>query len=267
MKRKPAVGGKFYPQDPDALLRNVKSHTPKVGRKVRAIGIVVPHAGFFYSGDVAGSVYAKIEILDTVVLLGPNHTGRGPLVSLMLKGIWDMPAGEIGIDALLARSIFEASPLVEADVVAHQNEHSLETQIPFIQYFRKDFKIVPICLKKISLDNCRILSEAIMAGLKKLKRTALIVASSDMTHYESHESASKKDNLAIAQILKRNPEGLFHTVQENQISMCGVVPATVMLMTGNQLGAEKAKLIQYMTSGQVSGRMDHVVGYAGMIIQ
>ena len=266
MKRQPAVAGKFYPRNPDALLREVRSHIPKTKRKNRVIGVISPHAGFIYSGDVAGSVYASIEIPDTVILLGPNHTGLGPAVSLMPKSIWAMPLGEVEIDGSLARAIIEASPLVEADTRAHQYEHSLETQIPFIQYFRKDFKIVPICLHQISLGTCRTLSEAILAGLKKLNRTALIIASSDMTHYESHKRASQKDKLAIAQVLKRNPESLFRTVRDNRISMCGVIPATVMLMAVNQLGAQNAALVQYMTSGQVSGDMDHVVGYAGMTV-
>ena len=266
MKRQPAVAGKFYPSNPKALVRDVKSHIPKAEGENRVIGVISPHAGFVYSGDVAGSVYASIEIPDTVLLLGPNHTGRGPAVSLMPEGAWAMPLGEVEIDAPLARAILDASPSVEADTRAHQYEHSLETQIPFLQHFHKDFKIVPICLQRISLDTCRAVSEAILAGLKKQDCTALIVASSDMTHYESHESASQKDKLAIAQVLKLDPEGLFRTVRENNISMCGVVPATVMLMVGNRLGAENAALIQYTTSGQVSGDMDHVVGYAGMTV-
>ena len=266
MKRKMAVAGKFYPRDSEELLCNIKSCTPEVKQKNRAIGVLTPHAGFIYSGDVVGSVLASIEIPDTIILLGPNHTQQGPRVSLMHEGTWDSPLGEVEIDASLARTILETPSPIKADMLAHQYEHSLETQIPFIQHFRKDFKIIPICLQHISLNTCRTVSTAILAGIKKLNRNVLLIASSDMTHYEPHEKVEQKDKLAIAQILKLDPEGLYLTVRENSISMCGVIPTTIMLMTGNQLGAKNATLIKYTTSGKVTGKMNQVVGYAGMTI-
>ncbi|MFQ5673853.1 MAG: AmmeMemoRadiSam system protein B [Nitrospinales bacterium] len=267
MKRDPAVAGQFYPADPRSLLEEVRSHVETPGRKMRAMGLVSPHAGFMYSGDVAGAVYSRIEIPETLVILGPNHTGYGKPVSLMTEGKWSMPLGDVEIDAELARAILRASPLIHNDATAHLYEHSLETQLPFIQYFRKDFRFVPICLKRLSLRECRQVGQAIVSAAREMERTVLIAASSDMTHYESHESAGRKDRQCIDQILKRDAEGLYETVRRNDISMCGVNPVTVMLMACNDLGAQHAELVQYMTSGEVSGDMERVVGYAGMIVR
>ena len=266
MNRDPAVAGRFYSFDSKSLFNEVQSHVEKQ-EKTRVKGIVSPHAGFIYSGDVAGAVYSRIEIPETLVIIGPNHTGNGEPISLMAKGVWSMPFGEAEIDAELAQAILKASPLIHDDSSAHLFEHSLETQLPFIQYFREDFRFVPICIKLLSLSDCEVISRAIVSAIKQVGRSFLIVASSDMTHFESHESASRKDHQCINQILKRDAEGLYETVHRSKISMCGVNPVTVMLMACNYLGARKSKLVKYMTSGEVSGDMDRVVGYAGMIIQ
>ncbi len=148
MKRDPAVAGQFYPQEAHALSDEIRKHIEGDVAKSRAIGIVSPHAGFMYSGDVAGAVYSRIEIPDTVILIGPNHTGAGQRVSVMTEGTWSMPFGDLEIDAELAEAICAASPEIHSDAQAHRYEHSLETQLPFLQYFRKDFKIVPICLMR-----------------------------------------------------------------------------------------------------------------------
>ena len=267
MIREPAVAGRFYPDDPQILRDDVKSHIDETAQKNSAIGVVSPHAGFRYSGDVAGSVFSRLEIPDTVILLGPNHTGFGERISLMSSGSWSMPFGELEIDRELAQAILEASPRILDSPPAHQHEHCLETQLPFLQYFRKDFKMVPICLKKLSLEECRVLSEAISRAVKKTGKRVLIVASSDMSHYETHAAASAKDRKAIDQILKLDAEGLYETVEKNAISMCGVNPVTVMLMVSREMGAAHAELVNYMTSGDTSGNFDQVVGYAGMIVR
>ena len=266
MKRKPTVAGSFYPNNPNALMKNLRSQLPQNTQKQAVIGVVCPHAGFLYSGTVAGAVYASIEIPKTIILIGPNHTGTGPPISVMSKGQWEMPQGPVEIDTTLANDILESSPDLEDDFIAHCREHSLETQIPFLQYFRQDFKIVPICIQKISLNQCQTISRAILSGMKKLKQKVLIVASSDMSHYESYETVSRKDKLAITRILDRDPKALFEIVDTNRISMCGLIPTTVMLMTANELGAKYSKLIHYTTSGEVTRDMDRVVGYAGIII-
>lgn len=264
--RQPAVAGRFYPADPDSLTKEIQRHIEEGQEKIPVIGIVSPHAGFMYSGDVAGAVYSRIEIPKTLIIIGPNHTGQGHSVSLMAQGTWSMPFGEVEIDSDLARAILNSSKHIYEDEKGHLNEHSLETQLPFLQYFSKEFKIVPICLAGLSLEVCEDVSRAIVDAVKKLERKVLIVSSSDMTHYESHESASEKDRHAIEQVLKRDAKGLYETVRRENISMCGVIPVTVMLMCGNSLGATHSELMKYMTSGEVSGDYDHVVGYAGMIV-
>jgi len=267
MARPPAVAGRFYPDDPVALLEEVQRHLEPKTPKVNAKGVIAPHAGFMYSGDVAGSVYSRIEIPDTVILLGPNHTGMGERIALYSRGTWIMPFGDLEIDAHLAKTILKNTPIAHESEDAHRLEHSLETQLPFLQYFRKQFKLVPLCLMRLSLDECQILAKGIVRAVQSCERTVLIVASSDMTHYESHSNASEKDHRAIDQILKMDPEGLFRTVEQEGISMCGVNPATVMLAACKELGATQAELAKYMTSGEVSGDMDQVVGYAGVIVR
>ena len=266
-QRQPAVAGRFYPAKREALVREVEAHIDPKVKKSPAIGIVAPHAGFMYSGDVAGAVYSKIEIPDTVILLGPNHTGQGEEVAVMTKGTWSMPMGDISIDREMANSICEETSLAKEDSSAHQHEHSLETQLPFLQYFKKEFQIVPICLRRIKVSVCKVLSEGIVRAVTRLGKPVLLVASSDMTHYESHDKAGKKDRMAIECIQKRDPVGLSETVRSEKITMCGVNPVTVMLYCSDSLGAKEAELVKYMTSGEVGGDMEKVVGYAGMIIR
>ena len=253
MTRKPAVAGRFYPNDPKALLEDVRGHLEEHENKVSALGVVAPHAGFMYSGDVAGSVYSRIEIPERVILLGPNHTGQGQRISVMTEGRWSMPFGDLDIDTELAGKILKHLPEARPDELAHQHEHSLETQLPFLQYFRKEFRIVPVCLMRLSWDQCRDLGRALAKAIQSVQGPVLLVASSDMTHYESHDDASRKDGKAIDRILDLDPQGLFDTVRDHQISMCGVNPATAMLVCSKELGATRAKLSRYMTSGEVSG--------------
>ena len=267
MARPPAVAGRFYPADPQALLEEVQGHLDHKTPKVCAKGVIVPHAGFMYSGGVAGTVYSRIEIPDTVILIGPNHTGMGERIAVSTSGSWIMPFGDLEIDSNLSKSILENLPIAHESEDAHRLEHSLETQLPFLQCLRKQFKIVPICLMRLDFDECRMLANAIVRAVKSCERNVLVVASSDMTHYESHASASEKDHRAIEQILKMDPEGLFRTVEEEGITMCGVNPATVMLIVCKQLGATQAELTRYMTSGEVSGNRDQGVGYAGMVVR
>lgn len=266
-KRQPAVAGRFYPAQREALVSEVEAHIERDAKKCRALGIVAPHAGFMYSGDVAGAVYSRVEIPDTVILIGPNHTGQGEPVAVMTEGTWSMPMGDIVIDRELANAICEETVIAKKDSSAHLHEHSLETQLPFLQYFKKEFQIVPICLMRMKVSSCKALSEGIVRAVNRLGKRVLLVASSDMTHYESHDSATIKDRMAIKCVQSRDPAGLFETVQSEKITMCGVNPVTVMLHCSESLGAREAELVKYMTSGEVSGDMEKVVGYAGMIIK
>ncbi len=267
MARQPAVAGTFYPDDPQELREEVRRHLPPDAGKVQARGVIAPHAGFKYSGDVAGSVYSRIEIPDTVILIGPNHTGMGERISLMAHGTWSMPLGDLEIDTPLAEAILKYLPMARDNEAAHRKEHSLETQLPFLQYFRREFTFVPMCLMRLDWDECRMLGEALVRAIRDVDRPVLMVASSDMTHYETHASASEKDHKAIDRILEMDPAGLFQTVEREGITMCGANPATAMLTACRELGATRAELTKYMTSGEVSGDMGHVVGYAGVIVQ
>ena len=265
--RTPAVAGKFYPENPIELKKKVASHLGNLSKKKRkAIGVVSPHAGFIYSGDVVGAVYSQIEVPETVILLGPNHTGLGENISVMTEGTWSMPMGNISIDEVLATQLCKETSLAKPNSVAHQFEHSLETQLPFLQYLRKNFLIVPICLKKVDYSICKKLSKGIVNALEQTEKSALIIASSDMTHFESHKIAGEKDKKAIVKIENRDAQGLDETVRQEQISMCGVNPVTVMLLCSEKMGAQKAELIEYKTSGEVNGDKSRVVGYAGVIV-
>jgi len=267
MARPPAVAGRFYPEDPQALLEEVQRHLELETPKASAKGVIAPHAGFMYSGDVAGSVYSRVEIPETVILLGPNHTGMGERIAISCHGSWIMPFGDLEVDANLAKAILENLPIARENEDAHRLEHSLETQLPFLQYFRKQFRFVPICLMRLNLEECLMLARSIVQAIRSCDRSALIVASSDMTHYESHSSASEKDHRAIDQVLNMDPEGLFRVVEGEGITMCGVNPATVMLAACKEMGATQAELAKYMTSGEISGNMDQVVGYAGVVVR
>ena len=267
MARPPAVAGRFYPADPQALLEEVQRYLDDDIPKVSVKGVIVPHAGFMYSGGVAGAVYSQIEIPGTVILIGPNHTGMGERIAISSSGSWIMPFGDLEIETNLAKAILENLPIARESEHAHRLEHSLETQLPFLQYFRKQFKFVPICLMRLNFEECRMLATAIVRAVQLCERNVLIVASSDMTHYESHACASEKDHKAIDQIIKMDPEGLFRTVEEEGITMCGVNPAIVMLAACKELGATQAELARYMTSGEVSGDIDQVVGYAGVVVR
>jgi AmmeMemoRadiSam system protein B len=280
MLRQPAVAGHFYKGTKEALKRQVEEFVISA-EKVRALGILSPHAGLMYSGAVAGAVYSSVELPDTFVLIGPNHTGLGSPVSIMCKGGWETPLGAVDIDEPLARSILSRSPRMHEDSLAHLREHSLEVQLPFIQYFKKSSKIVPIQMLDTRLETClevgRAVGEAIAeCGMRNAEygselRTPnselpLIVASSDMSHYERAAAAKQKDYEAIRNILDLDPEGLYTTVKKQGITMCGCGPAVAMLAACKILGAKEAKLVRYANSGEVSGDYEQVVGYAGIIV-
>jgi AmmeMemoRadiSam system protein B len=265
--RKPAVAGYFYPGEPEALRSELdrclsKKHPPKT----KAIGIVVPHAGYKYSGGVAGEVYGRVEIPDKLVVLSPNHTGEGAAYALMPEGEWLTPLGSARIDSDLAGRFQRHCPLLEDDAEAHRSEHSLEVQIPFLQRLKKDFSFVPLTLSYIPYVQCEELGRALARTVRETAEPVLIVASSDMNHYESQEVAEKKDFLAIRRIEALDPQGLYETVRRERISMCGIIPTTVMLVAARELGAKKGELVRHATSGDVTGDYGSVVGYAGLVI-
>lgn len=265
--RKPAVAGHFYPADPQKLKNQLAVFIRETSEKIRASGIVVPHAGYIYSGGVAGKVYSQIIIPDRLIILAPNHTGLGPPFSINTQGAWETPLGECNIDEELAKKLMGEFPLLEADHLAHVREHSLEVQLPFLQYLKKSFSFVPITLSHGRYKQCEALGSAMAKVLSDEKEPVLIIASSDMNHYEEHNYTLKIDQLAIDKMMKLDPQELYDTVHENNISMCGIIPATTMLATTHHLGARKTILVDHTTSGPVSGDYERVVGYAGIIIQ
>jgi len=290
MLRHPAVAGQFYKGSPDALRKQVQEFILPGAVKTKALGIVSPHAGLIYSGSVAGAVYSRIELPDTFVLIGPNHTGLGAPVSLMARGQWETLLGLVEIDETLAASILSKSPRIQEDSLAHLREHSLEVQLPFIQHFKKDFKIVPIQMMDTRLETCKEVGRAVADAIKSRGQESgargqgkdersrqlsdhrsfnnvLIIASSDMSHYEQAAIAKEKDFMAIHQLLNLDPEGLYHVIKENGITMCGYGPAVAMLVACKLLGATRAELIKYANSGEVSGDFDQVVGYAGIVVE
>jgi AmmeMemoRadiSam system protein B len=267
MKRNPAVAGQFYPLRAASIEKQVFELIDKKAARENAIGIVAPHAGYIYSGPVAGSVYSKVELKPTYIIIGPNHTGRGKPYSIMSEGEWTMPQGEVKIDGELAKTLLSKSEFLEEDFLAHAYEHSIEVQLPFLQYFKKEFRFVPIIISYAEGHVYQAIGREIASTLKTLKRDALIIASSDMTHYESHQDAHSKDMKAIEAILKLDEEGLIRQVEELDISMCGYAPVAAMLSAAKELGAKSAELVKYQTSGDTTGDYSSVVGYAGIIVK
>jgi AmmeMemoRadiSam system protein B len=266
MERKPAVAGTFYPANAASLERLVKEFSVPEEKRVKARGIVSPHAGYIYSGSVAGRVYASVEIPEAVIVIGPNHTGSGSKAGIISEGVFSMPGFTMEIDHELAASIMQNSDMIEEDSDSHAHEHSLEVQLPFIHYHNPSARFVPICVMGRGYDFVSSLGNALAKSIKDSGKDVLIVASSDMTHYESNEIARKKDNLAIEKVTSLDPLGLMKITIERDISMCGVIPVAIMLISAKQLGAKKAKLIDYKTSGEVTNDYDEVVGYAGIMV-
>ncbi|HAM32013.1 MAG: AmmeMemoRadiSam system protein B [Deltaproteobacteria bacterium RBG_16_66_15] len=264
MKRMPAVAGQFYPGTASGLSRALLTLTREVKERVAAIGVVSPHAGYVYSGAVAGEVFSSIHVPERSILFCPNHTGAGEDAAVMSHGTWLMPWGEVPIDEELAAKLENACPLLREDPSAHAREHSIEVQIPFLHRFRPDIRFVPVALGRLSLEECRELGESVADAVSGDAERPLLVASSDMSHYVPDAVARKKDRMAIDRMLALDPEGLYRTVRTERISMCGVLPATVVLYAALRLGATSARLIRYATSGDVSREFDQVVGYAGL---
>ena len=266
MIRKPVVAGQFYPQTQEGINKMLSKMIAPNEEKEDAKGIILPHAGYVYSGYVAGATISKVDVKKTAVILGADHTGEGKRFSIMTKGSWMTPLGEAKIDTEIAESVLKESSLLKDDSLSHLHEHSIEVEVPFLQYMRKDIKIVPITISKGDIKEYQKLAEEIVRGFKKIGRCALFVASTDMTHYESKESVEEKDRLAIDAILALDEEKLFRTVEENNISMCGVAPTCVLISICKNLGAKKSGLVKYQTSGDMSGDYASVVGYAGFVI-
>ena len=267
MIRFPAVAGQFYPSDPQelsALVRQYTENRPSES-KLRVRACLVPHAGYVYSGHVAGAVFSQILVPDTILLLGVRHYPRGEALAVMSKGSWRTPLGDVPIDAELASRVRNACPLLREDAVAHRREHSLEVELPFLQVLNPGFKFVPLALGTARYEELAQVGEGIACVLRETTEDILVVTSSDMNHYEDDETTRKKDEKAIACLLQLDAKALYQVCREEEISMCGLGPAVAMLTAMGLTGAKNAQLIRYATSGDTFGDRSAVVGYAGLV--
>jgi AmmeMemoRadiSam system protein B len=266
MKRQPAVAGQFYAGSSKQLRSDLAEMMPETPATRKVVGIISPHAGYVYSGAIAGTIFSSIKIPTTVLILGPNHHGTGAGVALYPDGEWFTPLGTIHINSRLNSLLQHNVPFVQSDTAAHEFEHSLEVQVPFIQYLQADATVSAICLGYRDYAAVRKIGEGIAAAIRSYGGDVLIVASSDMTHYESADSAKRKDGLALDRVLNFDPEGLLQVCRDEQITMCGVVPAAVMLVAAGLLGATQTELVAYGNSGDVTGDNRQVVGYAAVAV-
>jgi len=266
--RPPAVAGQFYEGTPDRLRAQVDAcfaANEETKAKRRFIGAVVPHAGLMYSGHVAAAFYALAELPKRFVILCPNHTGFGHFAAINREGSWRTPFGDAKIDTPLADALMSRAPILADDWRAHAREHSLEVQLPFLQQLLgSDFTFVPICLGAHRYDYCEIVGNAIADVARD--QPVGIVASSDLNHYEDQKETLRKDQIAIDAVLALDPKELWRVVDEYDISMCGFIPTTTMLIAAKQLGATRAELIKHATSGDVNRDYSHVVGYASILV-
>ena len=265
MLRQTAVAGHFYPADKKLLEKELKKMLVIGENRQKVLGLLAPHAGYVYSGPCAGLGYGRVIMSETVIILGVNHRGHGVPLAVDGNDFWETPIGNVVINSELRSRLLSASNLFALDNEAGRLEHSLEVQVPFIQYLSPGSRILPITIAAHRLADLLAAGHAI-ASLFKENGNIMMVASSDMSHYIPAAQARELDFKAIEQLLKLDAQGLYRTVQENRISMCGVAPAVIMLAAAKEAGATKAELVCYTHSGAVSGDLAEVVGYASLII-
>lgn len=268
--RRPAVAGRFYPARAGVLSRDLDKYLAAeegaAGRIENALGCVVPHAGYIYSGPVAGAVYRRLPGRPSYIILCPNHFGRGAPLAMMSAGTWLTPLGEVHVDSALAGAVGRSCHLLAEDAEAHAEEHSLEVQLPFLQRTVKEFTFVPIALGVSGYAALESVGHGVAEAVKNAPGRVLIVASSDMNHYEPDGVTRVKDRKAIDRILALDPQGLYEVIRREDISMCGYGPTIAMLTAARELGAQGAELVKYATSADASGDRSAVVGYAGIIV-
>ncbi|HXY23927.1 MAG TPA: AmmeMemoRadiSam system protein B [Candidatus Acidoferrum sp.] len=267
MLRLPAVAGRFYPSNPKELTALVREYSRPDPQHppVEVKACLVPHAGYMYSGHVAGAVLARIALPKKMIVLGVRHYPRGEPVAILSSGAWRTPLGDAPIDEAMAADLRGICPLLREDSVAHSGEHSLEVQIPFLQVLAPDFSFVPVALGTVQFESLVSVGKAVAQVLGGAKENVLLLTSSDLNHYQDEKTTRVKDQKAIDRLLAFDPRGLYDTCRNEDISMCGLGPAVAMLTALNILGAKKSELVKHATSGEISGDYDQVVGYAGMI--
>jgi len=279
MIRKSAVAGFFYEKDPLKLQKQIEEcfmHKLGVGKvenlakefKGKFPSFISPHAGYIYSGPIASHTYKVLvenEKPDTVVILGPNHTGYGALVSVMNEGEWETPLGRVKINSDIANKIIKESKIAEPDYLAHLYEHSIEVQLPFLQYFLKNFEIVPICIMLQTLDVAINLGNTLAKVLQNTN--SIVIASTDLNHYEDYETTYKKEMYVIEAIKRLDPEYLMNIIEKKNISMCGPGPTATVLHYNRKIGVSKVHILKHANSGDTAGPKDNVVGYLAVAFE
>jgi AmmeMemoRadiSam system protein B len=268
--RLPAVAGRFYPSNPAELTALVQQYTKteKLGAEVaRVRACLVPHAGYVYSGHVAGAVLSRIALPRKIVILGVRHFPRGEQAAILSSGAWRTPLGDAPIDEAFAGALRAECPLLREDGVAHSGEHSLEVQLPFLQVLAPGFSFVPVALGTIRFEDLVSVGEAIAGVLAAAGEEVLLLTTSDLNHYEDDATTRVKDRKAIEQLLALDARGLYDACRNERISMCGLGPAVAMITALRGLGVQRGELVRYATSADVSGDTAGVVGYAGMIFR
>jgi len=273
--RRPCQAGAFYAGTHESLKKQVEQcflhelgprKIPEVAETGprQVVGLICPHAGYMFSGPIAAHAYYELAIdgkPDVVVLLGPNHTGYGSALAVMNEGIWRTPLGDVEVDSAVANQIVQVSGIVDVDDSAHSMEHSIEVQLPFLQYlYDSKFKIVPICFLMQDLSSAREVGKAV--GKVLAGKNAVVIASSDMTHYEPQERAERKDRMALEAVEAMDEAKFYSTVETQNITACGYGPIAALITASKSLGAKEAKLLCYKTSGDIVGDYSSVVGYA-----
>lgn len=266
MIREPVVSGQFYPQEASELKRTIEGFKPRDCAKGSAYGLILPHAGYVYSGRVAVSTVSKIIPKKRIIILGPNHTGYGEDFGMYPEGSWKIPSANLPIDSKLAQKILEAGTEITPDTLAHKFEHSIEVELPILYYFFGDFSFVPIVCNVATLATYEKVATQIFSAVKAVKEEILFIASSDMTHYEPDGAARRKDRAALTHIINLDADGLVKTVKKENISMCGIAPVAVLLLLMKKIGATKANVSLYETSADSGADANSVVGYAGVVI-
>lgn len=272
--RRPSVAGAFYPSDPERLRQTIEGcfthelgpgSLPELKSSERQIvSVICPHAGFMYSGPVAAHSYYHLAAESksaSVIVIGPNHTGLGSPIAMMGEGAWETPLGRVEINAELADAIFKASEIIDVDERAHSREHSIEVQLPFLQFiYGPELLFVPISMGFQDLESSMMVGKAVAKAMKAWD--AIVVASTDLSHYEPQSMAREKDRLVIDSITALDEVALQNKVRENRISMCGYGPVSAALVASKLIGASGAELLAYKTSGDITGDHHSVVGYA-----
>lgn len=263
MFRKAVVSGYFYPESPSELEKFFSKSYPAEVRDNPKM-LISPHAGYIYSGEIAWKTLSSSNLPSKILLMGPNHTGLGAMVSVYPSGSWETPFGNLCVDSEIIDSLSKNG--LNIDILAHIREHSLEVLAPMIKYLNGSASIVPITFMNISYEDCKRVAEKIYDGIKGVLDDLILIVSTDFNHFENEEVTNRKDQLAIKRILDLDHLGLYEDVKKYNISMCGVIPCTVGLLIAEKIGCKKGVLIEHATSAKSSGDYDRVVGYAGIKI-